>query len=194
MNNIKRREALKRTAYIMGGTLMAPTIAGILHGCSAEPGLDWTPAFFSIEQARLVSAVADIILPETDTPAASALGVPKFIEDMVSQVYEDKSRNQFMEKMMEFEQACIAKTGKPFNSLSASKQQEFVTAEHSMIADNKSIPWDNRPFIWLIKELTIAGYFTTEIGMTKILNYKAIPAEYKGCISLEEAGGRTWAT
>lgn len=194
MNNIKRREALKRTAYIMGGTLMAPTIAGILNGCSAEPGLDWTPTFFSNEQARLVSTVADIILPETDTPAASALGVPKFIEDMVSQVSTETSRNHFMEKMAEFEQACMSKTGKLFIALAPVHQQEFVMVEHTIIEGNKSIPWDNKPFIWLIKELTIAGYFTTEIGMTQILNYKAIPAEYKGCTTLEEAGGKTWAT
>lgn len=194
MNKLNRREALRRTAYIMGGTLMAPTIAGILHGCSAQPGLTWTPILFSEDQARMVSSIADIILPKTDTPSASELGVPKFIEDMVSQVYEEKSKERFMSKMIAFETECKEKMGKSFNQLNAEKQQAFVYEKHAWIAENRNTRGSERPFIWLIKELTISGYFTTEVGMTQILQYKAIPTEYKGCITLEEAGGRTWAT
>jgi hypothetical protein len=39
------------------------------------------------------------------------------------------------------------------------------------------------------------GYFTSEVGATKVLQYEAVPGAYKGCIPLKEAGqGRTWAT
>jgi len=194
MNTLNRREALKKTAYIMGGTLMVPTIAGILNGCSAQPGVTWTPVLFTEDQAIMITAITDIILPKTETPSASELGVPKFIEDMVSQVYEKKSREHFMTKMLDFETECAEKMGKNFNKLNAEKQQTFIYEKHAWIGENRNIPGSERPFIWLIKELTISGYFTTEVGMTQILQYKAIPTEYKGCITLEEAGGRAWAT
>jgi hypothetical protein len=45
-----RREALKRTAWIMGGAVSAPAIMGILKGCAAKPTIDWTPVFLSSDQ------------------------------------------------------------------------------------------------------------------------------------------------
>ncbi len=194
MNNIKRREALKRTSYIMGGTLAAPTILGLLNGCSAQPGLKWDPVFFTEDQARLVTRLADIILPKTDSPGATELGVPKFIEDIVSRVMEDKDREAFMSGLNEFEQESERQAGRKFNDLDEDEQLSFVTSQHVLIEGKKDLEEEDRPFIWKIKELIIAGYCTTEGGMTKILQYVAIPTEYKACISLEEAGGKTWAT
>jgi hypothetical protein len=52
-----------------------------------------------------------------------------------------------------------------------------------------------KPFFLMAKELTLMGYFTSEEGATKVLQYEAVPGAYKGCIPLKEAGqGRTWAT
>ncbi|MFM8850187.1 MAG: gluconate 2-dehydrogenase subunit 3 family protein, partial [Cytophagales bacterium] len=52
-----------------------------------------------------------------------------------------------------------------------------------------------KPFFLMAKELTLLGYFNTEVGATQVLQYEAVPGAYKGCIPLKEAGqGRTWAT
>ena len=99
MKNIDRREALRRSAYLLGGTLMAPTVAGILKGCAPKPELTWTPSFFTEDQARMVTTIADIIMPKTDTPAASELGIPGFIEEMVSVVYKAEDRDEFAMKL-----------------------------------------------------------------------------------------------
>ena len=78
-----RREALKRTAWIMGGVVSAPAIMGVLKGCVAKPTIDWKPVFLSEDQGILVSEVAEIIIPKTDTPGAKETGVPGFIDLML---------------------------------------------------------------------------------------------------------------
>jgi hypothetical protein len=45
----------------------------------------------------------------------------------------------------------------------------------------------------LLKELTLLGYFTSEVGATKALAYEAVPGDYRGCVDLRP-GQRAWAT
>ena len=73
---IDRREALKRTAMLMGGALSSSAIAGVLQGCTAQPELNWQPKFLTEDQGRLVAEVAERIIPKTDTPGAKDAGVP----------------------------------------------------------------------------------------------------------------------
>ena len=93
-NHISRKEAIKRTGILLGGVVFAPNILGVLNGCKATPGVDWEPVLFSNEQAKLVEALTDIIIPETDTPSASQAGVPAFIESMVNEVYTEDQKNE----------------------------------------------------------------------------------------------------
>jgi hypothetical protein len=47
----------------------------------------------------------------------------------------------------------------------------------------------------MTKELTMLGFFTSEIGATQILQYIAVPGPYRGCLPLSQTGnGKTWAT
>ena len=78
-----RREALKRTAWIMGGAVSAPAHMGILKGCAAKPTIDWTPVFLSSDQGTLISQVAEIIIPKTDTPGAIVVCVDWFIDQIL---------------------------------------------------------------------------------------------------------------
>jgi gluconate 2-dehydrogenase gamma chain len=86
-----RREALKRTAWLMGGVVSAPAIVGILKGCTAKPTIDWKPVFLTEDQAALVTQVADVIIPKTDTPGAKDAGVPSFIDLMLKDVYSKRT-------------------------------------------------------------------------------------------------------
>jgi hypothetical protein len=51
-----------------------------------------------------------------------------------------------------------------------------------------------RPFILTTKELTLLGFFSSEVGATQILQYLPVPGRLQACIPLSEAGnGKTWA-
>ncbi len=191
--SIDRREALKRTALIMGGALSAPSVLGVLNGCSSRPELNWTPTFFTEEQAMLVMEVSEGIIPKTATPGAKGVGVPGFIEEMVSQIYREEQRSRFIEGLQAFDEECLQLMGDKFVDLKQEKRDGFLQKKNQEIY-KKSFPKKERPFFWMIKELTLLGYFTSEVGATQVLQYKAIPVEYNGCITVQEAGGRTWAT
>lgn len=196
MEEINRREALRRAAWIMGGALSAPTIAGILNGCTPQPELTWQPSFFTEDQAKLVMEIAEGIIPETNTPGAKSLGVPQFIETMVSTVYNEKTRAEFVDGLTAFEATCKSEMGAAFVSLGNAEKEVFLKSQNDTIFGLKFVRGEkDRPFFWRVKELTLVGYYTTEHGATKELQYVAIPVELKGCIPLSEAGnGKTWAT
>src|SRR2546425_148322 len=81
---IDRREALRRVALLLGGALSASTVAGVLAGCEARrtPEGAWTSRALTSEQLELVAAIAEHILPETDTPGARGVGVHRFIDEI----------------------------------------------------------------------------------------------------------------
>ncbi|MBL7857603.1 MAG: gluconate 2-dehydrogenase subunit 3 family protein [Cyclobacteriaceae bacterium] len=191
-----RREALKRTAWIMGGVVSAPAIAGILKGCAAKPTIDWKPVFVSEDQGIVIAQVAEIIIPKTDTPGAKETGVPGFIDLMLKDVYSKEDQDHFLEGLKAFDEEAKKAHGDVFIELSAEKQAEFVKKVHDdAIAAQKTEPRPKRPFILMMKELTMLGFFTSEAGATQVLQYVAVPGAYKGCIPLSEAGnGKTWAS
>jgi hypothetical protein len=45
----------------------------------------------------------------------------------------------------------------------------------------------------LIRDLTLLGYFTSEVGATQALAYVAVPGDYRGCVQLQP-GQKAWAT
>ncbi|MEX0661317.1 MAG: gluconate 2-dehydrogenase subunit 3 family protein [Balneolaceae bacterium] len=193
-NNMTRREAIKRTGMLMGGVVFAPSILGVLKGCTATPGVDWTPTLFSSDQARLVSALADVILPEDDTPSASQAGVPAFIESMVQNVYNEEQRNNFLEGLDGFGVDSSSELEGNFYDLTDEVKFDYTYGINQAVVEDRS---RNRggetPFIMVFRELTMLGYFTSEVGATQVLRYSPVPGRYDGCVPFEEIG-RTWAT
>ena len=192
-----RREALKRTALLMGGIVSAPAITGILKGCTAKPGVDWKPAFLSSDQASVVTDVAEIIIPRTDTPGAKDVGVPSFIDQMLNEVYSQEEQQWFVDGLKAFNEGANAEYGEVFADLDEEDQNAYVrkTHEEAVNAENNTNPPPRRPFILMMKELTMLGFFTFEPVATQVLQYVPVPGAYKGCIPLSEAGnGKTWAT
>ena len=191
-----RREALRRTAWIMGGAVSAPAIMGILKGCAAKPTIDWTPVFLSSDQGTLISQVAEIIIPKTDTPGAKDVGVPGFIDQILKECYKKEDQDKFLNELKAFDDEVKKEYGDPFIELDAEKQAAFVKKVHdaAVKTDESGTP-ATRAFILTLKELTMLGYFTSEPGATQVLQYNPVPGAYKGCIPVSEAGnGKTWAT
>ena len=187
-----RREALRKTAMLMGGVVSVPAIMGILNGCVAKPSVNWKPLFFSEDQATLISQVSEIIIPKTDTPGAKDVGVPQFIDLMLKDVYAAEDQGKFIDGLNAFDEAVIKEYGDRFIELDDEKQVSFVKKVHDE-AQKSDSGWENRSFILKVKELTLLGFFTSEPGATQVLQYEPVPGEYKGCIPLSEVG-KTWAT
>jgi gluconate 2-dehydrogenase gamma chain len=198
---IDRRELLKRVAYLMGGAISAPAMLGVLQGCSAKkPSAQWTPAFFNATQAAIVSEIAEIIIPRTDTPGAKDLGVPAFIDTMLKAAYSETDQKRYVRGLEQFVQRAEELHGKAFIELNADQQTQLVREVHDAAIqagrDNElDDRRENRPFILMTKELTMLGFFTSEVGATQVLQYTPVPGVYRGCMPLTQTGnGKTWAT
>jgi len=193
---IDRREALRKTALLMGAAVSASALSGILQGCKAAPELTYTPSFFTEDQARIVMEVAEIIIPKTDTPGAKDAGVPGFIDTMLKDCYKKEDQDRFIAGLTAFDEEAKKAYGDSFIYCKPEQQVELVTKTHAAaLTEAKENKEAKRPFILMAKELTLLGFFTSEPGATQVLQYVAVPGSYKGCIPLTEAGnGKTWAT
>ncbi len=191
LKNIDRREALKRTALIMGSAVSVPVMTGLLQGCVASNEPTWTPVYMDEQQASVVTSLTDTILPTTDTPGAVDVGVPQFIDRMLMDVYEQEWQTKFNEGLVEFNTRVEETYGKSFEKLDQEQKNEIVLMFHEE-ALNKDGGYESN-FVMSIKELTVAAYCTSEAGATMVLKYDKIPGEYKGCIDFSEVG-KTWAT
>lgn len=188
--NIDRKEAIKRSALIMGGLIFAPNALGVLSGCKARPGLDWTPVHFSNAHARLVGSLAETIIPETDTPGALKTGVPGFIEEMVYTGYTEDARNLFLSGLDLFDNLARQTHGGVYAVLDPDTQHSFASEQNRLAVESELSP---PSFFLIMKELTMMGYFTSEAGAKQALRYERIPGRYDGCVPFEEVG-KTWAT
>ena len=145
--------------------------------------------------------ICERIIPTTDTPGAKAVGVPQFIEEMVKIVYKEDARNRFMAGLNDLEQSSQEKFQKPFTKLNEEQQYELLNPLNEEAANEatrysrRSGTEENDPsFFRMAKELTVTGYYTSEIGATQELQFLDIPGNYDGCVPLEDLGGKTWAT
>lgn len=87
-----RREALKILGAV-GATCAFPFPADELYGQHVHPRdtkpapprtRPYAPVFFGAAEYALVSTVADLLIPATDTPGALGAGVPEYVDRVVS--------------------------------------------------------------------------------------------------------------
>ena len=189
-----RREAIQRTALMMGYTISASAMVGVLNGCQAERTPVWAPSFLSEEQGAAVMQIADRLLPKTETPGAIDVGVPEFIDKMLEGYYNEEEKQLFLDGLSQLDKDCMTAYKNNFADCTTEQQNEILQQLDQAAFDARQ-KGDRKPsFFPLLKEMTFLGYFTSEIVGTEVLNYDPIPGNYDGCIPMSEVeNGRTWS-
>jgi gluconate 2-dehydrogenase gamma chain len=183
-----RRELIQRVAALMGGALSSSAIAGVLAGCTAAPvDADVKQSFLTADEMRTVTAMADQIIPKTDTPGAVDVGVPAFIDRMLAGYYQDKERTIIRTGLGAVSTDGAELAGKHFADLT-SEQQVTLMTEYDRLAYSPRPAGSDPDFFRMIKELTIVGFCTSEAGATKLMNYNQNPGPYRGDVPLAEVG------
>ncbi len=191
--DISRREAVHRLTVLLGSAMSAPTIGALLSGCEVgPPPPEWTPGALSGSQLELLRVVVDRIIPPTDTPGASEVGVPAFIDLMLDRWVEPEDKERFLAGLDELDPSIEEAQGVSFLEANADQQTSLLAAldEEAVQARDEGV--DPLPFFATLKEWTLAGYYTSEAGATQELQWIASPGRYDGDLSLEDVG-RTWA-
>jgi len=126
----------------------------------------WRPQGGALEEA------VETILPETDTPGARAARVHVFVDLAARDCLAPADRQALV--------AGLDRLGAGFPSLAPVEKQRRLEAM-------------DKPAFAVLKDLTMLGYFTSEIGCTQALAYEAVPGGYRGCLDLKP-GQKAWAT
>ena len=191
---IDRREALRRSALLIGGALSAATLKGVLDGCVVDAQAEWAPKYFSAEQVDLLAAMADHLLPRTGTPGARDVLVHRFIDTMVKEYFAPADQAAFAAGLSEFDADCRAQFGRSFVALTSDQRDQVFRAREAQspplqptiwgaqITDTPAPPSFYRQF----KELAITGYFTSEPIGKHLLTYDPVPGAFHGCIPADE--------
>lgn len=174
-----RREAVKYISLLLGGTFVGGT--AILSGCKTQTGKD---VGFTEEDVALLDEIADTILPPTSTPGAKAAKTGEFMTVMVNDCYEKKDQDVFHDGLKKLNDFSEKTYDKSFMDLSADQKHDLLVkldAEAKEYMASKKAE-DSSHYFRMMKELTMLGYFTSEIGCKQARIYVERPGRYEGCI------------
>jgi len=187
-----RRQALSRVGLLLGGTVIGASY--FLEGCKPEGKKLTSVNDFSAEDIAYLDEVADTILPTTSTPGAKAAKVGAFMTVMVRDCYTEKQQKVFMEGMSKLNDASKTKFDKVYMEITPDQRTELLTdldkEQKAFTAKQKGE--ENPHYFRMMKELTLLGYFTSEIGATKALRYVESPGKYDGNYDYKK-GDKAWA-
>ena len=180
---IDRREAMRRAALLLGGAISTPAILGVLAGCDAPAPVagGWSPRALTPSQAELVAAIAERIIPETDTPGARSAQVHRFIDVMLAEYYTAPERDNFLDGLADVDARAQRACGHRFVDCSTKDQHALLEEidREAFASTGAQIP-----FFRTMKELTILGYYTSKVGATSELRHVQVPGRYDGCVPL----------
>jgi len=183
---MNRRDALKSVMVMMGGTMIGAT--AVMTGCTPEnqiEGLDFDP-----DDIAYLDELGDTIIPETDTPGAKAVGIGSFMVMMVKDTYDGDSQKVFVDGLNKLKKDFKAANGKDFVGAPAEERLAYL---NGMYEEYKASGKDRSPqVINMLRDLTVLGYFTSEIGATQTLNFVETPGRFDPCIPYNK-GDRAYA-
>ena len=81
---------------------------------------------FDPQQRAIIGAIAERIMPETDTPGARAAGVPEFIELVVAENFTDQERERFLAGVGEVDARSRKAGGSDFATLPPAEQDRIL--------------------------------------------------------------------
>lgn len=193
---LTRRQMLQRLSGLLGAALSAPLASGLLAGCRVPDGpAPFTPRTLDAPGHATVRAVADHLLPATDTPGALDAGADAFIDLMLTDWYPAEERDRFLAGLAEVDDLCRARFNAAFVDCATESQADVLRRlDRAAFAPGVKVAALSQAeaFFRMMKELTVVGFYTSELGTEHELRWEAVPGRHDGCIPVETVG-RSWA-
>ena len=148
-------------------------------------------------QETTVRTMAEMILPKTDTPGATDVGATEFIDLILTEWYEEKERNLFLQGLADVDSRSQNLFGKEFVECSSIERGEILTelgekmmeqAEQAQVAPQAPMSRRGRfreaseqNFCAMLRRMTLTAYYTSEAGATQALHFEIIPERHDAC-------------
>jgi hypothetical protein len=167
---MKRRKAIQYVSSILGLAISSPTLSAMSRFSDLNLSLKYQPnLFLTAEQFHLLDGLTELIIPKTKTPGAKEAKVAAFIDLVLADCYVEKDKKVFTDGL----QSLINRN---FLSLSAVNQIEILKTMESESMAARSTPNDI-DFWRMLKELTLLGYFGSEVGIKACYDYQPVPGK-----------------
>ncbi|WP_339719200.1 gluconate 2-dehydrogenase subunit 3 family protein [uncultured Paraglaciecola sp.] len=178
-----RRLFMKKMVALFGAT----TATAVLSGCSApvakqfamqRPNLPKNGKLFSEHELTVLYSLCETILPKTDTPSAVEAGCHEFVPHQLQHCHSKQQQDDCIHIINAVELVANREFGQSFVLLQAPHQQQLLVDFETNSMSTESEKGQFR----FLKALIVFGYFTSEIGVTKALNYQPVPGGFVGSI------------
>lgn len=189
---MNRRDAFKAIALGSAGLVSQTSVAdelaaqlhsGVHHKLTVQQATPWRPRFFSEAQNETVTLIAELIIPETDTPGARAAKVNEHM-DLVLSEESREVQDGFVKGLRWIDRKSRQQFGADFRQISPAQQTSILTAlATATVPAEDAKDQVGRKFFADIKHRTTFGYYTSEVGIHQELKYKgnAILSRWPGC-------------
>jgi hypothetical protein len=145
-------------------------------------------------QNLTVTTIAELIIPETDTPGAKGARVNEFIDLLLTEWLDQSDTTQFLQGLAQIDADSRQRFGINFVACNPSQQSQLMkqfddaamefTRSHRGAKTNLTAESGN--FFYNLKRLTLLGYYTSEIGFEQELRKTIIPPKHAGCAPTAE--------
>lgn len=188
---LDRREFLQRSAVILGASLSPGCVSAVLsRGPDEELRTDRN--ILSAAQRATLDPMVDRILPKTDTPGALDAGVPDFIEFVLAEGATPEVQSSVMKGLLALNERAQSLHGGDFSSLQPEQQdgvlRESELAEFASGPPGAAMPFGQapaKPFFASIKEWTLVGFLTSEVGAHSFRHVTHMPGRFDACVAVE---------
>ncbi len=181
---------------LLSAVAVTPALPGELSLLlqQAQPARGYQLRTFTPPENDTVVAMADLIIPATETPGAKAARVNEFMDVILTDWATEDERERFLGGLNDVDNKSNTLFGKKFVEASTFQQTTLLQAlddsidwRHGPVPEKTDNPVDV-PFTQLkgeffrsFKRMTIHGYYTSEIGMTQELKREIIRGSFHGC-------------
>jgi gluconate 2-dehydrogenase gamma chain len=161
-----------RRSFLRGSSVLL-TSAALGQAITAFAATPRRASHFNEAEMRELRALVDVILPATDSPAASAADTHLFIDTAIPLCATAMAQATFRTGLADL-------VREAFSSKSPAAQGEWLEARATR---DMPLPYE-QSFFRIVKDYTLTGYFLSETGATQALAYDKIPGGYWGDLPL----------
>lgn len=182
---MRRRTALKQLGVLATAAMVLPSCVGKESVTQATIALN--KISITGNQEKLLAAVAECLIPKTDTPGAGELNIHHFALRMIDDCTEPADQQKIMKGLAQFEAAFDEKYGKSFDEATKEEQQQFlkdVQADKIVPVLKDGEENSIKDFYHAYRGRTIQGYLGSEYVMTNVFGYNMIPGRFDGAVEI----------
>jgi hypothetical protein len=166
-------QTLARGGLALG--LMSGVAETVWNAIAAE-GVPAAPRVLKVAHTEMITLIADTILPRSDTPSATDVGVLPWIDLVVAEYFSATQRSSFFEDLAAIDDFARSSAGAPLARLEDQSLAKVIASLDASCGRLDLAP-AQRGYVHL-KELVIHGYFTSKPVQQDILKFVIVPGRF----------------